>query len=412
MDINQTNATAPWLDPVMDFSYSNVKAFNPGALPKRHTACDECRQRKLKCSGEATGCSRCVKQSLVCHYSLQKPMGRPPKRKRSDESKNSIPSQTLDDSNITDLLPILEGIPDPVGALEAANMCPAIYKSFMTNQYDLRAGPFVTDGPIFESEVFQPEPLLEWKPHNPDYSQINTPMMFQTPNYQPTDSSFSPLAPSLTTQCSCLSYLYLCLSSISTLSSFPLSVHTLTTLYSAARTAKSVIHCQICPQAFNTSMQNLMLLGTLLNVVADGWLLVFGKDAEALGNLSVDPSYIASLPTDPEPRRKHWRAWLHNVVKHAVIGSSVPPIVHAVQSQCLETPSLLSLIEDMEERQRKIHAEGQTWQDKAYPADAPGTVCQHQSEHNKEQDYFCLRVIGSARKVIARFNFDEGESRL
>ena len=44
-------------------------------------------KRKLKCSGEPTGCGRCTRQQLTCHYSAQKQMGRPRKRqKTNDES--------------------------------------------------------------------------------------------------------------------------------------------------------------------------------------------------------------------------------------------------------------------------------------------------------------------------------------
>ncbi|KAI9893519.1 MAG: hypothetical protein M1814_006315 [Vezdaea aestivalis] len=46
---------------------------------KRHAACDECRSRKLRCSGEGSGCNRCRRDKMKCHYSLQKTMGRPRK---------------------------------------------------------------------------------------------------------------------------------------------------------------------------------------------------------------------------------------------------------------------------------------------------------------------------------------------
>lgn len=41
--------------------------------------------RKLKCSGAAGGCDRCLKDRVDCHYSLQKPMGRPRKRLRDGD---------------------------------------------------------------------------------------------------------------------------------------------------------------------------------------------------------------------------------------------------------------------------------------------------------------------------------------
>ncbi|KAJ6255884.1 General amino acid permease [Drechslerella dactyloides] len=51
---------------------------------RHHKACDECRIRKLKCPGEYPACSRCVRDGVPCVYSLQKTMGRPRKRRRSD----------------------------------------------------------------------------------------------------------------------------------------------------------------------------------------------------------------------------------------------------------------------------------------------------------------------------------------
>ncbi|KAK6359189.1 hypothetical protein TWF696_000354 [Orbilia brochopaga] len=51
---------------------------------RHHKACDECRIRKLKCPGEYPACSRCIRDGVPCVYSLQKTMGRPRKRRRSD----------------------------------------------------------------------------------------------------------------------------------------------------------------------------------------------------------------------------------------------------------------------------------------------------------------------------------------
>ncbi|EXJ86602.1 hypothetical protein A1O3_03555 [Capronia epimyces CBS 606.96] len=61
-------------------------AFDADLLVKRHAACDECRKRKLKCSGAPSGCERCLKQHLICHYSAQKQMGRPRKKQKVDHT--------------------------------------------------------------------------------------------------------------------------------------------------------------------------------------------------------------------------------------------------------------------------------------------------------------------------------------
>ncbi|KAL7272827.1 hypothetical protein RUND412_004345 [Rhizina undulata] len=58
---------------------------------KKHSACDECRFRKLRCSGNDTGCERCIRDAIPCVYSAQKPMGRPRKRRRSEHDDDADP---------------------------------------------------------------------------------------------------------------------------------------------------------------------------------------------------------------------------------------------------------------------------------------------------------------------------------
>ncbi|KAI7285068.1 hypothetical protein KC340_g18385, partial [Hortaea werneckii] len=53
--------------------------------PKLRAACDECRLKKLKCTGEQPACSRCVREGIRCIYSPQKPMGRPKKKRQRIE---------------------------------------------------------------------------------------------------------------------------------------------------------------------------------------------------------------------------------------------------------------------------------------------------------------------------------------
>ncbi|KAJ2892499.1 putative c6 finger domain-containing protein [Zalerion maritima] len=66
----------------------------PEKQQTKHRACDECRSRKLACSKEPDGCARCKKEGVACHYSLQKPMGRPRKRPCPDnEATQEKPKQ-------------------------------------------------------------------------------------------------------------------------------------------------------------------------------------------------------------------------------------------------------------------------------------------------------------------------------
>ncbi|KAH8885057.1 hypothetical protein GQ53DRAFT_810317 [Thozetella sp. PMI_491] len=72
---------------------SSTAQKNPGSSPKdagqpKRRACDECRTRKLACSKEADGCARCKREGIRCHYSPQKPMGRPRKRPHAETVDN------------------------------------------------------------------------------------------------------------------------------------------------------------------------------------------------------------------------------------------------------------------------------------------------------------------------------------
>jgi len=61
--------------------------------------------RKLKCSGDFPQCFRCRTHDLVCHYSVQKPMGRPRKRQRSSPS---------EEQDVLDIQPdLMDGISEP-----------------------------------------------------------------------------------------------------------------------------------------------------------------------------------------------------------------------------------------------------------------------------------------------------------
>ncbi|KAK2847614.1 hypothetical protein FQN49_005710, partial [Arthroderma sp. PD_2] len=257
-------ATFNWLDQSSPLvQQDTLSSSKPAEAPKRHAACDECRKRKLKCTGEVEGCRRCTRHGLYCHYSFQKQMGRPPKTARTLEGfKPTTQLRSLRSSDEPDLA---YSTPDALGAFEASNMCPAIYKSFMRNTYDVRPGPFMSDGPLSgpgePSQNALPPPSAAI-PREIDYSQIS-PMVSQSQtslesnsansNGSPAPSGF----PQTLAPCPCLSHLYLSLSSLSSLNAFPLSPNTLITLYNAAKTACGVLRCEICPQAYSSAVQNL-----------------------------------------------------------------------------------------------------------------------------------------------------------
>ncbi|UPK98614.1 hypothetical protein LCI18_009549 [Fusarium solani-melongenae] len=81
---------------------STAVAQTADSVPK-HRACDECRSRKLACSKEPDGCSRCKKEGILCHYSPQKPMGRPRKRRHVESEAPLPPAQDVSGPGTTGL---------------------------------------------------------------------------------------------------------------------------------------------------------------------------------------------------------------------------------------------------------------------------------------------------------------------
>lgn len=150
-----------------------------------------------------------------------------------------------------------------------------------------------------------------------------------------------------------------------------------------------------------------MFTGTLLTVVADAWLRVYNSDAIELGMQSASPEYISRVLQSADPAQA-WNDWLRQIVRRAVIGGHLDP---EAGIRCSEQPDLLSLITEVENRQRRWHEPGQhpfTGINPLSPeSSAPGSNEQDQSCNEKE--LLCLRVVGSARSVIAKFNFESHE---
>ncbi|KAK9597870.1 hypothetical protein V6Z96_002613 [Aspergillus fumigatus] len=376
---------------------------------KRHAACDECRKRKLKCSGEATGCSRCLKQSLPCHYSLQKPMGRPPKKRPREDNDASVYEITdngmwadIDDGGIL----TEEAGAEATAASDALRLCPPVYTAPMRMP---QAFPNLLSTDDSHSHLWQLEsgrsldPIPATTGPWPDFSSVTaaTSSPFTLPSSLTLIDSPSVSSPSSdggnSSQCTCLSYLYLCLSHLSSLAPFPISQHTLCSLFIAAKTARAVIRCEVCPTSFALGMQNVMFTGTLLNVIADAWLRVSQADAEELGKLAAPPAYVASVTQNSPNPAEAWKDWLRQTVRSAITGGPADP---AGQVKCSDSPTLLSLIEEMEARQHRWHRTRTV-----ESPNEPGSCSPVSHEDHREEDMLCFRVIRSARDVIAKFEF-------
>ena len=96
---------------------------------------------------------------------------------------------------------------------------------------------------------------------------VDGPLLLPTPPSAPDEvSSNNHTAGDAVTGCSCLSNLYSVLAKFQSLPepSFPFSMGE---LKRAAALCPGVVSCQSCPQAYNTALQNAMLLGTLLQLL-------------------------------------------------------------------------------------------------------------------------------------------------
>ncbi|KKK16725.1 hypothetical protein P175DRAFT_0498951 [Aspergillus ochraceoroseus IBT 24754] len=373
---------------------------------KRHAACDECRKRKLKCSGELSGCSRCTKQSLICHYSVQKQMGRPPKKRMREDDDNVVfmglsnsDMWTSSDNNqfSSDL-----GTETTVDSTQLFSpMYPTPFSNFpcrlSTDENHRHSLQLALGEPL--SSV--PSTASPWPDFHSVSSAAPNPFLLPpglTPPISPSDSGAS-----ADTQCSCLSYLYLCLSHLSSLKSFPISQHTICSLSISSRTAQAIIRCPNCPSRFDTGFQNVMFTGTLLNVIADSWLRVSKADPVELGKQVSSPDCIAAINQSADPTAA-WKDWLRQLVRNSVVHGPIDP---GIKPPCLNSPSVLSLIEEMEARQRR-------WHESSDSHPLPPEQRLHSSPNldvdpHAEQDLLCLRVAKSARHVIAKFEFEPDE---
>ncbi|TGZ78698.1 hypothetical protein EX30DRAFT_334049 [Ascodesmis nigricans] len=83
---------------------STATHVQPAPKPLKRLACDDCRARKVSCSGEETGCARCRRSGVTCVYSPPKQPGRPRKIRRTDPPPPSVQPQprkrAFDDTGI------------------------------------------------------------------------------------------------------------------------------------------------------------------------------------------------------------------------------------------------------------------------------------------------------------------------
>ncbi|KAH9243140.1 hypothetical protein K456DRAFT_28481 [Colletotrichum gloeosporioides 23] len=299
----------------------------------KHRACDECRSRKLACTKEPDGCSRCKREGLRCVYSPQKQMGRPRKRRHVEESPEAQPSSikpqdqaqqsqaplitqpTLDTDfsafltqdfnvNYLDLLSPLDGPPSTLPP-ELASLSTMAYTEprypagdfqFGVGGVDLLGGINFDESDSADKGLPQdinksftdllsaqvPDKVFSVSPAASSSDASNT-VANDTPesstSAQTHDTHHDPDATTVkaydNTTCSCLSQIFLSLDALSRLSNDVKIAMAMAR--QAARTAHDVINCPACSGIDITkpppmqSFQNMMMLGTILPATANAY---------------------------------------------------------------------------------------------------------------------------------------------
>ena len=346
---------------------------------KRHAACDECRKRKLKCSGDVTGCVRCVKHNLICVYSEQKQMGRPKKRQKTDDTRTtptnvaakpqqppdamidpSLSAADIERTNFQNVCnaPMAQTVrrsaPSSSQRSSSMNNTPPSDHPRTPPDSDIYAPSYPTDYSLWPdfSDTNIPLPVIDGY-GTKGFDSSSGSQYSIDPDANPTYLQSLPSVP----DCPCLPNLYLTLSTLSTLPSFPVSSHTMRTLQSAHRTAHSVLYCAICPQKFQSGSQNVMLSGTLLTVLVDQWQRVLKCPSLDLRKGFGDPTDTSPMHLVPD---LEWRTFAYDLVRHHVFGDrpnpTPPTLTQSSNTMAGDPIILLSLANAMERRQKQWHS--------------------------------------------------------
>jgi hypothetical protein len=378
-------------------------------------------------------------------------MGRPRKKQKLSDSDDDPSQPVVDAHPQPSLQQKSPNTPDQAirGKDRYAVPCPVVYSQYMkTHQLGPQASFPIEEG-SWEPQNAQsnnndsdatppsdspPTPYLSYPTSMemwPDYSTMSQlPVMMADNQKAPSDTSASTSSASLESlntlpsvpACPCLPNLYLTLSTLATISTFPVSNHTIESLQTASRTAHTVLYCAVCPQKFQSGMQNVMLLGTLLTVVADGWNRVRLAPAGELKNgfSTAQPSKnIPDLPLSPQESLS-WRLFAYTMVRAHVFGDAISPTpftlpdgTSSISSCPFNCPkgipiTLSYLVDAMARRQKTWHEMHDDTGE--FPPRMPTSEFQHHIMHmnmtekhdfDTEQDgHLCLKIVNGASLVV------------
>ena len=271
-----------------------------------------------------------------------------------------------------------------------------------------QAGLDIQDFDVLYNQDYVIDPLLDftdWENIHDDSNSMPDPSQLQTP---PTvleqDGLINRLDdPNSQKACSCLPNLYTTLGSFQSVPppSFPFSM---ALLKKAARLAHTVAECQVCPESYNTAVQNTMLLGTLMQMLineyarlltyvdqrstsGETFLFRVGEPSSSLdhrhtGGPDCPMSISINLSGD------EWRVLAKKAVRQEIHGG-----------EGMNSPSVISIIEKMKSRQWGMH------QRFACEVHAPGHErLAHESGSSDEQKCLQIDFIQNLQKSMERLS--------
>ncbi len=405
-------------------------SISTAALKKR-AACDECRAKKLKCAGEQPICSRCARENIHCVYSHQKQMGRPKKRRRTEndiDQTNAFPQATWDANDRINPLRWDEAFPSSL------DMEPWLGTNSNGNEsWDFsipseHALPALTPDSTRSNSS---PPTLNLPPELMNTSRTHSHAHPHAHHPQSDISTQMLLDPSITAglsvgmaNCACISSLYLILQNLQTMDPafpFPSSLHP---LREGIFTAVDCLNCNECPTRFISAVQNTQMIGTLIVSIADRFSKILNsitKEAEraeeAGEKKSLPLSSLNTSTTHLHPGNlgscltafsislapSEWRTLAKKVVRAEVYGPNEN--ASTVSGDCNNTHNCCVSFWEVTHLMQTRH---KRWSEADVTADVPrdpATGLMIGGPNMPEEDHLCVKLARYSRKLVEAYDW-------
>ncbi|RMZ69112.1 C6 finger domain [Pyrenophora seminiperda CCB06] len=333
------------------------------AVGRLHAACDECRTRKLKCSGGVPKCERCKREKIDCVYSPQKQMGRPRKRMRESEPVEAADmpveahiDHALHMNSFTDIpnFPYLDNFISTPTLQDAQSSNGSSAHGAVTPSQDdwSLSDPFGFSH--FSNTAYATDPTID-----PSLWNLQCDVQANNPNSSSQGN---------TGTCACLTTTWLTLTELQSIVAFPFP-QVVIPLRKAQSALSDLIHCPECPKDSYSAIQNVQSIVSVMKAIVERFNKVLaevdweatrlevagqkkpfriGDNNPALFHLHTDtPSCPMGFNVELEPQ--DWRKLVKTALRTEVHGGGSNP------------RPLLDLVKESETRQEMWHKDRYAW---------------------------------------------------